>query len=119
MAGALTPVVMLPRYSTYAGETTFTTIAMDVSPYQRAILGVWRGILVGTDFEVTCEESADQEDWTVCDGTNAEDFDPGEEDEGPVTATLRKRWFRLKIVLTGTDPQVTCWAVGFLEEREE
>jgi len=30
---------------------------------------------------------------------------------------LKKRWFRVKILLGGADNVVSCWAVGFLEER--
>jgi len=119
MPGQLTPVVMLPRYSSFAGATTFTTIAMDVSAYQSAVLSVWRGPLEGTSVAFTCEESADQHDWTTCAGTNVSAWDPGSGAEGQATANLRKRWFRVKIVLVGTDPKVTCWSVGFLEERED
>ena len=119
MAGELVPLVMLPRYSTYVGASTFTTIAMDVTEYQTAILNVWRGRLIAsTTFAVTCKESTDQVTWSTCAGTNVSSYDPGQETEGQVTATIKKRWFRLEIVLGGTDPQATCWAVGFLEERE-
>jgi hypothetical protein len=45
-------------------------------------------------------------------------YDPGSGTEGQQTATLKKRWFRVKITLTGTDPAVSCWALGFLEMRE-
>lgn len=48
MAGELTPLVLLPRYSTYVGESTFMTIAMDVTEYEMAIVNCWRGKLLGT-----------------------------------------------------------------------
>jgi len=119
MAGELVPLVMMPRYTTLAGASTFTTIAMDVTQYQTAILNVWRGRLItsGT-FACTCEESTDQDTWSDCAGTNTVSYDPTQETEGQVSATLKKRWFRLRIVLGGTDSQATLWAVGFLEQRE-
>lgn len=53
--------------------------------------------------------------WTTCTGGAA--TDPGTNTEAQVVATLKKRWFRVKVTLGGTDPIGTCWAVGFLEER--
>jgi hypothetical protein len=119
MAGELVPLVMLPRYSTFVGDSTFTTVAMDVTAYSKVILNVWRGRLGGSSptFGVSCLESTDQETWTACAGTNVTNFDPTEEDEGQVNATVTKRWFRIEITLGGTSPMITCWAVGFLEER--
>jgi len=120
MAGELTPLVQLPRYTTYAGQSTFVTLGMDVTDYQSAILNLWRGKLVCSTPTIafTCEESSDQVNWTTCAGTNVNGVDPGVEGELQATATLTKRWFRLRIVLGGTDPIATCWAVGFLEQRE-
>ena len=122
MAGEQVPLVMVPRFTTYAGEATFATFPMDVTDYQAALLNVWRGDLVAsTTFKVTAEESTDQAVWSTCSGTNCTNYDPGLETEGPMSATLKKRWFRLKVVLaqtTGNYPLATCWAVGFLEERE-
>jgi hypothetical protein len=63
------------------------------------------------------QESTDQKDWTTCSGTS-ENWSPGAGTEGQVTAALKKRWFRVKALTTGTDPGVTCWVLGFLERRE-
>ena len=119
MAGELVPLVLLPRYTTYVGTIDFTTIGMEVSDYSKAIVNVWRGPMVGTSptFGVTFEESTDQSSWTVCTGATA-DSDPGSGVEDQYTATLTKRWFRIKTTLGGTDPIVSCWAIGFLELRE-
>lgn len=125
MAGELTPLVLQPRYTTYVGASTgtvgkeFVTIAMDVTDFQSAILNCWRGKMIGTSptFGLTFQESADQVNWTTCGGTNVSAYDPGEETEGQATATLTKQWFRVKVVLGGTSPAATCWAVGFLERR--
>lgn len=122
MAGELVPLVMLPRYTTYAGEDyEFRTIAMDVTQYQNAIVNVWRGPFVASagspEFQVTFEESTDQVTWSTCTGTTAATA-VSEDSETQFTAQLKKRWFRMKVKLTGgTNPVATCWAVGFLEER--
>jgi hypothetical protein len=123
MAGEQVPLVMIPRFTTYGGAETFTTIPMDVTDYQAATLSVWRGALVSaTTFQVTAQESTDQEVWSTCAGTNCSNYDPLLETEGQVVATIKKRWFRLRVVLAYTAgtpyPLATCWAVGFLEERE-
>ncbi|MCK6478982.1 MAG: hypothetical protein HUU06_00405 [Planctomycetaceae bacterium] len=125
MAGELTPLVLLPRYSTFVGTSTggagkeYVTIAMDVTEFERAILNCWRGKLLGTSptFGLTFQESSDQQTWSTCAGTNVSAYDPGEETEGQASATISKQWFRVKVVLGGTAPAATCWAVGFLERR--
>ena len=123
MAGELVPLVLIPRYTTYCGgnATEFVTIGMDVTQYQKAILQVWRGAIAGTspDFNLSCQESSDQVNWTACAGTNVTDYDPTADTEGQAEATITKRWFRVKLTLsaTETDNVVTCWVVGFLEER--
>jgi hypothetical protein len=66
---------------------------------------------------VTLEESTDQQSWSTCTGTTA-NYDPGSGTEGQQTATLKKRWFRIKVTLGGTGPVATCWALGFLMMRE-
>ncbi|NUN52306.1 MAG: hypothetical protein HUU06_05905 [Planctomycetaceae bacterium] len=125
MPGELTPLVMLPRYTTFAGLPStgsgpyyFSTIAMDVTEYSSAILNVWRGKLIGTAVapKFTFQESSDQVVWTTCGGTTA-DFDPGENAETQYTATLTKRWFRIILELGNANNVLTCWAVGFLEQR--
>ncbi len=117
MAGELVPLVLIPRYTTYSGAHTFTTIAMDVTDYQSAIVNVWRGTLTGAGtFGISFQESTDQVNWTDCTGGTS--ADPGADSEAQYTATITKRWFRALVVLTGTDPVVvTVWAVGFLELR--
>jgi hypothetical protein len=119
MPGELVPLVLLPRFSTFAGQSTFVTIAMDVTEYSAGIVNCWRGKLLGSSpvFTLTFEESSDQVTWATCGGTNVSGYDPGEETEGQANATLVKRWFRVKVILGGTTPAATCWAVGFLEQR--
>lgn len=126
MANDLVPLVMLPRHSTYAGRASptqyFSTIGLDVSEYDEAILNAWRGHIVGTitpGFALWFEESTDQDSWTRCVGSppGAGGCDPGENTEQQYTIVLRKRWFRMRWQLGGADNVVTCWAVGFLHLR--
>ena len=118
MAGELVPLVLIPRYSSYCGAYNFTTIAMDVTEYQNAIVNVWRSELAGTGsaFQISFEESTDQDTWTTC--TNGSGGDPGQNTEAQYTPELKKRWFRAKVALTGTQPVASVWAVGFLELRQ-
>lgn len=115
--GELVPLVLVPRFSTYAGATEFVTIAMDVTQYQNAIVNAWRAVLLGTSptFLMELQESSDQVNWTTCTGGTG--FDPGQTTEVQKNAELNKRWFRIKVILTGTGVVATCWAVGFLEQR--
>ncbi len=126
MDGELVPLVMLPRFTTYAGLADptqgFTTIGMDVTQYEGAILNVWRGHIVGTvtpGFTIWFEESTDQDRWTPCEGPpgGARGNDPGENAEQQYDMRIKKRWFRIRVQLGGADNVVTCWAVGYLRER--
>ncbi len=118
MAGELVPLVLIPRYSTFVGATTFVTVGMDVTEFEKAIVNVWRGPMTGTSptYAISFEESTDQDNWTQC--TNGSGGDPGASTEAQYSPTITKRWFRAKLVLAGTNPAVTTWAVGFLERRE-
>lgn len=123
MAGELVPLVLLPRYTTYAGLLSgewFTTIAMDVTQYSSAIVNVWRGLIVGSatpSFKVWFQESTDQVSWFACAGSNSSGDAVNPNAETQFTLTITKRWFRIKVQLGGADNVVSCWAVGFLEER--
>ncbi len=122
----LVPLVMIPRFSTYAGRATpsqcFSTIGMDVTEYDEIVLNVWRGNVVGSvtpGFRIWFEESTDQDAWTPCNGApgGTEGDDPGENREGQFVLAIRKRWFRVRLQLGGADNVVTCWAVGYLHLR--
>jgi hypothetical protein len=122
MAGELVPLILVPRYLTYAGAGDFTTIAMDVTEYENAIVNVWRGKLLGIvpSFLLTFEESTDQFNWTSCSVTGGtHPVDPGENQEAQRIAALKKRWFRTKLTLGGSNVVVSCWAVGSLEQRTD
>ena len=117
MAGELVPLVLIPRYTTYHGATTFTTIGMDVTDYSSAMVNVWRGPLSGGGtVAFSFEESTDGDSWQTCVGGTG--GDPGQDSETQFTPTINRRWFRIKVILTGTDPSVTAWALGHLVMRE-
>jgi hypothetical protein len=119
MAGVLVPLVLIPRYTSYAGAATdFITIGMDVTDYEKAIVSFWRAPLVGTApaIVINFEESMDQLNWTTC--TGGPYTDPTAGVEGQFNPIITKRWFRVKITLGGTGPVATCWCIGFLQQRE-
>ncbi len=118
MAGELIPLVLLPRYTAYAGAADFTTIGMEVSDYSKAIVNCWRGPIIGTagTFAVVFEESTDQLTWSTC--TSGSGGDPGLNTEAQYKPELNKRWFRIKVTVGGTNAAVNCWAIGYLERRE-
>jgi hypothetical protein len=125
MPGELVPLVLLPRYTTYAGKPTtgtlyFSTVAMDVTAYSSAIVNVWRGKILGSVgtpvIAFTFQESTDGVNWTTCAGTTAPET-PAENVEVQYLPEFSKRWFRLIVELGDDDNVVTCWAVGFLVER--
>ena len=62
------------------------------------------------------EESSDQVAWSTCGGTTL-NFTPSANVETQYTAALTKRWFRIRLILPNADNVLTCYAVGFLEER--
>ncbi len=128
MAGELVPLVMIPRFTTLAGPPAtlfdgFSTIGMDVSEYDGATINIWRGAIVKQSgspspaFKVNCEESTDQNTWSACTDTSA-DTTVSENEEKQFVPVFSKRWFRIRIKLEGDNPIVTCWAVGFLEQRQ-
>jgi hypothetical protein len=117
MAGTLVPLVLLPRYTTLSGATTFTTIGMDASEYEKAILSFWRSSGANlSSITINYEESIDQSNWTTCSGGAF--ADPGANTEGQHQPTITKRWFRISVTLTGAGATTSVWCIGFLQMRE-
>ena len=112
-------IVLLPRFTTLAGATEFTTQPMDVSQYGGIQFQLWRGPFrtasptPAEKFTVYLEESLDAQTWVL--GPSA----PGAH---VVAASeprffsygFRLRWFRVRVDVEGDDPLVTCWAEGLL-----
>jgi hypothetical protein len=113
-------IVFLPRFTTLVGAATFLTAPIDVSQQGGAQFQVWTSAVrvasgSGT-FTLYMEESLDCDSWSL--GPNPTGLGTAFT-VLPNTATLfsydfRLRWFRLKIVLGGTEPMVCCWAEGLL-----
>ena len=130
MIGRLVPLVLLPRYTTLVGggddANAFATIGIDVSPYDVALVTVWRGAILGDapptppptvePFRVWFDESTDQETWNEC-FVSPSEHDPGENTQVRYEALLTKRWLRLRVELEAANNIATCFAVGFLQER--
>lgn len=125
MIGELVPLVMIPRFTSYVGEGTFTTLALDVSAFGKANVEFWRGALMGgsdptpAEFEAVFEEAnqADTEeaDWTAIGSAittpSANDL---------VSLEFTKKYFRIRIDLTASNlgsAAITAWAAGNLELR--
>jgi len=113
MKGMLDPVVLFPRYTTLIEAGTFATVGLNVEPYDKATITVWRGYAPsGGSCTVFLEDSHDGVVWTSLNGAGE---DPGANAATIIRVDLRRRWLRAKVVLT-TDG-ITCWAAGALERR--
>ncbi len=121
MVGELVPFVMIPRFTTYLGTSEFTTVALDVSAFKGGSLRLWRGKLVGGGtFKLYTETSHDGYTWfgyPIGGGGLPTPWDPGDDASVGVGLAFDRRYFRVRVVLTGTNPGVTCWATGLLEYR--
>lgn len=110
------PVVLIGRFTTFAGASTFATLPVNVVPYEKARIHLWRGKMPATSgFLLTLQESMDQDSWsTLISG------DPGADTEMALDADLTMSWLRATVELTdsgGNHPSATCYAVGDLIAR--
>jgi len=120
MAGLYVPLVMIPRFTSYVGAGTYTSVAMDVSEFAHFILTVWRGPLVsGTSptFTMVFEESDDADVWSAFSGISTINTANA---NSVVESDLTRRWMRVKVTLAQSTSTIaiTCWAIGNLERRE-
>ena len=116
MEGVAVPVVIIPRYSSFVGVNVFTTQPLLVEEFSKAQIVFFRsGMDAGASFSASFQTSQNQQDWFD---------DPG----SPITSVatedihevdLPRKWFRIRIELSGSDPAITCWAAGLLIRREE
>ena len=119
MKGEQEPVVLVPRYTSFLGSGSFTTVPINLEPYSKVTISLWRGYMPGSGpptFKFYFEDSHDAETWTPFDPSGT---DPGANPASPgsVSYDLIRRWFRVRVELTGSNTGVTCWAVGMLERR--
>jgi hypothetical protein len=119
MAGRNVPLVVLPRFSTFVGNGLYWTQPIPVAAYDAITINAWRGLMNGAGPPSTSlqfQESNDLSAWSATLGTSGGVLPPSVETQ--YRPLLSKAWFRMGIVLAGTDPGVTCYAVGFAELRE-
>ena len=128
------PIVLVPRYTTFAGLVTggegFTTVPLDVTAYDAATLIVWRGVVIDAPpppdpppdppppdpIEIVFEESTDRDTWSPCASTGG--TDPGENTQLEVGVTLAKRWFRVRITLEQPEYVASVWIAGSVQKRQ-
>ncbi|MHC4611168.1 MAG: hypothetical protein ACYS7M_12560, partial [Planctomycetota bacterium] len=104
-----TPVVLLGRYTTFAGNNIFYTLPINVVAFDSFEIFFWRGEMQGS-FILTIEESLDQKNWTSLTST-----DPGPQQEVTLTADITQPWLRATVEINGTAG--TGYAYGYLTNR--
>lgn len=126
MKGDLVPVVMIPRFTSYVGEGTYTTVPMDVSGFKSATLEFWRGLLHGTvgqvSFNAHFEEAAQPSPPSASDWVALISPISAPNTSSLLPLTFTRQFFRIRIELATSDDTnnlaaITCWAAGSLEKR--
>lgn len=112
MAGQAVPMVLIPRYTSFVGAGTFTTVPLPVADYAQAHVTFWRGRCTGGSFSAVFEDSHDAVTWSNCLGTTTI---TSVDTCGNWDIPLERRWFRVRIALSTS--AITCWATGLLERR--
>jgi hypothetical protein len=123
MAGAMSALVLIPRFTSLVGVGEFTTVPVDVAGYNSAQIELWRGrfAMSGSgavaSFLAFLEESLDGVTWQPV-AAVARGHDPGEGNSLVLNHIFSLRWFRVRVTLATTDvakqPLVTCWVEGML-----
>ena len=69
MIGQQTPLILVPRYTSYMGAADYASAGIEVSAYSDASVTIWRGRLLGTTpaFKFYIEISTDAQVWTEFD----------------------------------------------------
>lgn len=119
MAGKNVPIVLIPRYTSYVGGGTYSTLPIPVSAYDSLVVSIWRSIGTGVSptLNVVWQESNDLDDWDPCAG-GISLVPPVLEVQS--TVQLTKAWFRLVLLLgPTTNAAMTVWSQGFLILREK
>ena len=121
MAGRNVPIVLIPRFSTYAGQTTCWSQSIPVSAYASVKFDFWNATMNGAPaagVQLDIEQSNDNQTWETCSGGSPFVRGPGT-GQTQLSAVLNKAWMRFGVTPLGTQPAVTCWAQGFFELREQ
>ena len=102
-------IVLLPRFTSFAGADTFPTGPINVKQYASAIVTMWFGTPVGTTpaISVDFEESPDLTLWSTLASLTPT---PGTELRQSISFGME--WMRVVVQLGGADPGYTGWCVG-------
>jgi hypothetical protein len=102
-------IVLLPRFTSFSGARSFLSAPINVRAFASAIVTVWVADGVGTSptFAMSLQESPDLKIWTALSG-----FSPTPGVELTQSVPFKKEWVRVSVVLTGSNPAFTGWAVG-------
>lgn len=108
-------IILLPRYTAFAGATTFTGAPIWVRPYAQLILSLWRGSGLGSDaaLQLQLHQSPDLESWSTLGSPIA----PSANQETTQPFSLGADWIKFRVDVTGSDPGITSWAVADLVPR--
>ena len=112
MNDAVDKILLLPRYTSFAGAGTFLTAPMNVRAYGQAIVTFYETAALGTSWPavaVYIDDSPDLEIWN--------EPDAGLGINTPTTVEFRMEWIRMRVVVGSGDPGVTCWCVGDFVRR--
>lgn len=121
MQTAVERIVLLPRFTALAGETTMYTAPVDVRRFAECYLVCWqsKGLGSGSGSRATfqIQESADLENWH--DSGSAfpgGGWSAGEEWVEQISPVLP--WIRVKVTLNGAVKGVSVWLAGEFVPRD-
>jgi hypothetical protein len=108
---------MLPRFTTYLGQGSFSTPPLAVEKYISGSFTFWRGPLVGgaalNPFQTYLEVSHDANTWVQMGATVT-----AANTSTKISTPLPGRWFRVRVELLGDANGVvalTMWMAGVFE----
>ena len=105
-------IILLPRFTSFAGSGTFLTAPMNVRAYHEALIQFDVVATLGTTgptISACVQESPDLEYW--------QDIGPALTHNDSVPKAFRFEWIRLKVTVSGADPGFTGWCVGNFVRR--
>src|SRR5689334_20956339 len=117
MAGRIQRIVMLPRFTSFYGAATFSTVPINVREFAQVILTAWRSTELaapGLTLSMALEESTDTQVWHSAGSALA----PTADQELTGSYSLTMEWVRLSVTVSGGGLGASCWAVGDFVPRE-
>lgn len=109
-------VILLPRYTSFAGPGTFLSAAINVREFEKVDASFWRGNEIGSLLVLTVilQQSPNLEDWTTL-----ATFITDPDQENVQGADLTMDWLRMLVEIQGggATPALTCWAVANFQRR--